>query len=171
MRFRTANQRSPREVMAATMKSNTIMPTGAYWFLSLTAVPMRPCVLMASLKEPTSVNSGAGRRGCVCLLRFLGHVLVSRCHIMSVATRKRLSLRQPTRHMAAWRPAFQATGFTLPAPQGQGPAWPCTWPSRCLRTGSVLWAAPEMPDPTAFPKSLVGFHHGGHPFSRHEFGR
>ena len=50
-------------MMAATMNKSTIMPTGPYWFLSATAVPKRPCVLMASVKEPTSVNSGAGRRG------------------------------------------------------------------------------------------------------------
>ena len=78
--------RSPREVMAATMNKSTIMPTGPYWFLSFTAVPISPCVLMASPKEPTSVNSGAGRRGmrsalrvssacfsCTMLCRYLSH--------------------------------------------------------------------------------------------------
>ncbi len=45
---------SPRDVMAATMKSITIIPSGPYWFLSSTAVPMRPWVRSASPKEPTS---------------------------------------------------------------------------------------------------------------------
>ena len=60
--------------------------------------------------------------------------------------------------MAAWRPAFQATKVHLAGAAGAGATSLVLYMAKqVLEEGErVLWAAPEMPDPTRFSQVLGG---------------
>ena len=60
--------------------------------------------------------------------------------------------------MASWRPAFQATNVHLASEAGAGAtSLALHMAKRVLEDGGrVLWAAPEMPDPSRFSQVLGG---------------